>query len=329
MLPEALQSIALAVAEARSVNLVLQRIVEGLAGQPGIALARIWLRGPGDLCSSSCCVRAECPDQRQCLHLRASAGRSVHDSGADWTRLTGDFRRIPLNMWKVGRIGESGTPILITKDLARDPAIARPEWARAEGIMAFAGQPLIFKGEILGVLAVFSRDHIDQEQFQWLRTLADQAAVALANARAFEEVALLREQIELERDHLREAQAYLAEAQRLSLTGSFGWKPASGEIVWSDETYCIFDIDRGTKPTIELALTRVHPEDRDTLQQLVERAAREARDLDRECRLLMSDGTVKHLRVVAQPTHNAVTGGTEYVGAVIDITAATASRQAL
>src|SRR5262245_18720553 len=86
--PQALQSIALAVAEARSVNLVLQRIVEGLAGQPETALARIWLRGPGDLCSSSCRVRAECPDQTQCLHLRASAGRSVHDSGADWTRLT-------------------------------------------------------------------------------------------------------------------------------------------------------------------------------------------------------------------------------------------------
>src|SRR5215471_2553084 len=62
MQPQALQSIALAVAEARSVNLVLQRIVEGLAGQPGTALARIWLRGPGDLCSSSCPVRAECPD---------------------------------------------------------------------------------------------------------------------------------------------------------------------------------------------------------------------------------------------------------------------------
>jgi transcriptional regulator with GAF, ATPase, and Fis domain len=329
MQPQALQSIALAVAEARSVNLVLQRIVEGLAGQPGTALARIWLRGPGDLCSSSCRVRAECPDQRQCLHLRASAGRSTHDSGADWTRLTGDFRRIPLNMWKVGHIGGTGTPLLIAEDLPRDPAIARPEWASAEGIMAFAGQPLIFKGEILGVLAVFSRDHIDQEQFQWLRTFADQAAVALANARAFEEVARLSEQIELERDHLREVQAYLAEAQRLSVTGSFGWKPASGEIVWSDETYRIFDIACGTKPTIELALARVHPEDRETLQQVIDRAAREAQDLDREYRLMMSDGTVKHLRVVAQPTHNALTSDTEYVGAVMDITAAKESRQAL
>ena len=164
MQPQALQSIALAVAEARSVSLVLQRIVEGLAGQPAIALARIWLRGPGDLCSS-CHVRADCPDQRQCLHLRASAGQSTHDPGADWTRLTGTFRRVPLNMWKVGCIGGTGTPMLIAEDLSGDPAIARPEWASAEAIMAFAGQPLIFRGEILGVLAVFSRDHIDHEQF--------------------------------------------------------------------------------------------------------------------------------------------------------------------
>ncbi len=78
--PQGLQAIALAVAEARSVDLVLQRIVDGLAGQPGIALARIWLIAPGDICSS-CLVRAECPDQTHCLHLLASAGRSVLDPG--------------------------------------------------------------------------------------------------------------------------------------------------------------------------------------------------------------------------------------------------------
>jgi transcriptional regulator with GAF, ATPase, and Fis domain len=94
--------------------------------------------------------------------------------------------------------------MLLTGDLATDPEILRGEWVRTEGIMAFAGQPLIFKGEILGVLAIFSRRPIQHDQFEWLRTFADQAAVALANAQAFEEVARLRQQIELERDHLRE-----------------------------------------------------------------------------------------------------------------------------
>ncbi|PWU18062.1 MAG: hypothetical protein C5B48_15195 [Candidatus Rokuibacteriota bacterium] len=74
----------------------------------------------------------------------------------------------------------------------------------AERIRAFAGQPLIFKGETLGVLAVFSRAHLGQDQFEWLRTFAGHAAVALANAQAFEEVTRLREQVERERDHLRE-----------------------------------------------------------------------------------------------------------------------------
>ena len=120
--PRQLQRIALSVAEARSVDLVLQRIVEGLAEQPEVALARIWLIGPGDICDS-CRVRADCPDQTRCLHLLASAGRSLRDPDEDWTRLTGDFRRIPLNVWKVGRIGGTGTPVLMTDSLAVDREI--------------------------------------------------------------------------------------------------------------------------------------------------------------------------------------------------------------
>src|SRR5262245_24051285 len=194
MRPQALQSIALAVAEARSVDLLLQRIVDGLLAEPDIALARIWLIAPGDICSSSCPVRSECPDQTRCLHLLASAGRSIQAPGEDWARLTGGFRRVPLNVWKVGHIGGTGSPMLITDHLGTDAAIARPDWVKAEGIMTFAGQPLIFKGEVLGVLAVFSRASVGQAQFEWLRTVAAHAAVALANARAFEELTRLREQ---------------------------------------------------------------------------------------------------------------------------------------
>ncbi len=82
--------------------------------------------------------------------------------------------------------------------------LARPEWAEAESICSFGGQPLVFRGEVLGVLAVFSRQSITEEQFGWLRMFANHAAVAIANARAFEEVDRLRQQLELERDYLRE-----------------------------------------------------------------------------------------------------------------------------
>src|SRR4026209_1192936 len=78
------------------------------------------------------------------------------------------------------------------------------DWPGAERIMGFGGQPMIFKGDTLGVLGVFSRARIQPDEFEWLRMFADQAARALVNARAFEEVARLRQQIELERDHLRE-----------------------------------------------------------------------------------------------------------------------------
>ncbi|MBI4271366.1 MAG: sigma 54-interacting transcriptional regulator, partial [Candidatus Rokubacteria bacterium] len=139
-----------------------------------------------------------------CLHLVASAGKPVADAGEDWARLSGDFRRFPMNVRKVGRVGGSGEPLLVNTDLAGSPEIARPDWLRRERIVSFAGQPLIFRGEILGVLAVFSRAEIQATQFEWLRTFADHAAVAIANARAFEEVARLRQRLELERDYLRE-----------------------------------------------------------------------------------------------------------------------------
>jgi transcriptional regulator with GAF, ATPase, and Fis domain len=198
---EVLQSVALAVAQARSVESVLGGIVQGLGGEGDIALARIWLVEPGDICSS-CPMRAECPDQSRCLHLVASAGRPTQPS-EDWSRLTGAFRRIPLNVHKVGLVGGSGTPILIGSNLAASQWAADPGWARREGIVSFAGQPLIFRGEILGVLAVFGRAEMDERQLGWLRTFADHAAVAIANARAFEELTRLRHQLELERNHLR------------------------------------------------------------------------------------------------------------------------------
>jgi transcriptional regulator with GAF, ATPase, and Fis domain len=199
---EALQSLALEVGEARSADAVLGRIVRGLAALENVALARVWLIAPGDICES-CRMRPECPDQARCLHLAASAGSPIA-SQEDWSRLTGDFRRIPLNVRKVGEIGASGAPILIAENLAESRWIARPQWARDERIVSFAGQPLIFRGEIMGVLALFSRGAIPLSTFKWLRIFADHAAIAISNARAFDEIGRLRRALEQERDYLRE-----------------------------------------------------------------------------------------------------------------------------
>jgi transcriptional regulator with GAF, ATPase, and Fis domain len=202
MNPESLQRVALAVAAERSVDRVLSQIVEGLVERSSVALARVWLIAPGDICST-CPMRVECPNQARCLHLSASAGAPL-DSRADWSRLTGTFRRFPLNERKIGRIGTTGEGIFIS-DVARNQEwIAHPDWVQRERIRSFGGQPLLFRGELLGVLGVFSRDPCNRETFAWLRTFADHAAIAIAHARALTEIERLQEQLQLENTYLRQ-----------------------------------------------------------------------------------------------------------------------------
>src|SRR5258708_15071344 len=200
--PEALQAVALAVAAERSLERIPAQIVEGLVAQPGVALARVWLIKPGDICDT-CPFRAECPDQTQCLHLSASAGTPLSQR-EDWSRLDGAFRRFPLNVRKIGRVGASGQGILI-EDVSRDRDwIARTDWVRKERIVSFGGQPLVFRDEVLGVLAVFNRETCNRRTFAWLRTFADHAAIAIAHARPLTHPEKLKEQLELENAFLRQ-----------------------------------------------------------------------------------------------------------------------------
>ncbi len=116
---------------------------------------------------------------------------------------------------------------------------------------------------------------------------------------------------------LRRREAYLTEAQRLSHTGSFGWKTDTGEIVWSDETYRIFEYDRTHKPTLDSVLQRIHPEDRPGSQRVIDEAMNVATDFEHTFRLLMPDGRVKHVHAL----HGLrdASGNREFVGAVTDI----------
>ena len=107
--------------------------------------------------------------------------------------------------------------------------------------------------------------------------------------------------------------------QRLSYTGSFGWKPDSGEIVWSDETYRIFEYDPAVKPTINSVVQRVHPYDRALVQQVIDRASQTGTDFEHEYRLLLADGRVKHVHAIAHALQDA-SGNREFIGAVSDIT---------
>ena len=129
-------------------------------------------------------------------------------------------------------------------------------------------------------------------------------------------------------DALRRSEDYLAEAQRLSHTGSLGWKPSTGQLIWSEETFRIFQYDRNTTPTVERVLQRVHPEDAALVQQTVERATQDEKDFDHEHRLMMPDGSLKHLHVVARALNNEL-GAVEFVGAVMDVTERKRAAEAL
>jgi PAS domain S-box-containing protein len=144
----------------------------------------------------------------------------------------------------------------------------------------------------------------------------------ILNARGAERTDALEKAIE----ELKTAQAelqrrwqYLAEAQRLSHSGTFGWKVNSGELVWSDETYRILGFTRETNPTLDLVFDRIHPEDLDRMREIRDRATQNGMDLDVEHRILLPDGAIKYVHAVAHAGRDS-TGNLEYIGVVTDIT---------
>jgi len=127
---------------------------------------------------------------------------------------------------------------------------------------------------------------------------------------------------------LQRSEAYLAEAQKLSVTGSFSWAIASGEIVWSDETYKIMGCDRAVVPSRDIILQRTHPDDRELVRRNIEGVMQGAQNLDFQHRLLMPDGEVRHLLVRAHRVQYPP-GPDEMVGALMDVTEARRAQEAL
>jgi signal transduction histidine kinase len=175
--------------------------------------------------------------------------------------------------------------------------------------------PFIFVSGTLGeevaieALKIGATDYVLKQR---LSRIVSSVRRALRDARDRAE----REQAELQ---LRRSEAFLAEGQRISHTGSFGWNVRSGELHWSHETHRIFELDRAATPTIEFVLRRTHPDDLAFVQETLRCATREEVDLDFEHRLLMPDGSVKHIHVLA-PALKAASGSAEFIGTVIDIT---------
>jgi len=129
-------------------------------------------------------------------------------------------------------------------------------------------------------------------------------------------------------EELRRSEAFLAQAQRLSRTGSFSWRVATGEITWSEQLYCIYELDPRTSITLDVIRTRVHPEDLTLYEKMVEQARNGSDDFEWQCRFLMPDRSVKYMHAVAHAILDR-TGELEYIAAVQDVTARRSSEEAL
>jgi PAS domain S-box-containing protein len=126
---------------------------------------------------------------------------------------------------------------------------------------------------------------------------------------------------------LRRSEAFLAEAQQLSRVGSFSWRVATDEVLWSEQLYRIFSIDPRVRVTLDVIGDRIHPEDLSAFEQLIEQSRRDGGDMQLELRLQMPDGTIKYVHVVAHCRKDS--GRIEYIGAVQDVTERRLADQAL
>jgi formate hydrogenlyase transcriptional activator len=199
---------------------------------------------------------------------------------------------------------------VLLDDASADDVYSKDEYVRQKRSRSILCLPIVQRAQLVGALylennltaCAFTPDRIAVLQF-----LASQAAISLENASLYSD--------------LQRSEAFLAEGQSISHTGSFGWSVASGEIYCSAETYNIFELDRAVKPTLEMILPRLHPDDRDLVQQTLDRVMETKADFDLDHRLLMPDGSVKHLHVLARALTTS-SGNFEFVGAVTDVTVA-------
>ncbi len=199
---ETLPALMLEIAATRDPADVPKAVAQGLARCDAVALVRIWWPGPGDRCAT-CRWADRCRDRSTCLHLVAGDGNALSPD----TDIAGDedgFNRFPLNLPQLGRVAVKGKPFRELGLNGREAWIIDQAWARREKVRTYAAQPLIFRGEVLGVLEMFDRHLHGEPHFKWLRIFADHVAVTISNARAFAEIERLRRRSEEENDYLQD-----------------------------------------------------------------------------------------------------------------------------
>src|SRR5712671_545056 len=240
------------------------------------------------------------------VYLCLAAGPNIPN---EWKQ---QMERMPIGpcAGSCGTAAFTRSPVIVS-DIATDPLWEVPEHrasALKHGLRASWSSPVLSSnGKVLGTFCMYYREPRSPEaqDLELIKSATHLVGVAIERDRA--------------KQALRLSEAYLTGAQSLSHTGSFGCKLSTGEMFWSEETFRIYGYDRSTKPSVERVLQRVHPEDRALVQEHMDQANRDGNDCHVECRLLLPDDSVKHVRIEAHASKDE-SGNTEFIGAVVDIT---------
>jgi PAS domain S-box-containing protein len=197
---------------------------------------------------------------------------------------------------------------VLLDDASTDKVYSKDEYVQRQRCRSVLCIPIVKQKKLVG--ALYLENNLAPFVFTpgratVLQLLASQAAISLENAALYSD--------------LQRSEAFLAEGQRISRTGSFGWNVASGEIYWSQETYNIVEYDRAAELTFELAFQRIHPDDRDFVKRTLDEATQKRTGFDMELRFLVADGRVKHAHIIGRAVQTS-SGNFEFVGAVTDIT---------
>ena len=202
---ESLKELLIKMTSERSIDILLKMIIEHMVQRPHIAIVQIWLKKQGDICND-CVISTNCKKNTLCLHLVASGGTSIKKKENNWSVLTGPRKRIPINFSTIGKVAKKKRALSKDEIEKEIDWQQRDIWAEGEKINGFGAQPLLFKNEVLGVIAIYSRikaDKVKEGKF-WVKMIAHSAAATIANVKAFNEIDHLKSQLELENAYLKE-----------------------------------------------------------------------------------------------------------------------------
>ncbi len=287
----------------------LKLITDGVMDIFGADFARIWLMRPGDHCNSGCIhagiteATHVCLNHDRCLHLLASSGRYTHLDGQAHCR-------VPFGCYKIGLIASGEESSFLTNDVTNDPRVHNHEWAKALGLVSFAGYQLRpSHGGTIGVMALFSKHHISSEEDALLKSFSNLIVSAIQTTQA--------------EDALKESEYFFKESQHAAFIGSYKANYVTGFWESSEVLDQIFGIDKNYKRSIQEGLLDIiHPDDREMLNQyMTEEVILNHKSFNKEYRIIRkSDGEIRWVLGLGKLVFDAEDNVISLIGTIQDIT---------